>query len=650
MEPKTRRSQAKRNRRHLVALFAASTMLTNMMILPGAAFAHDPGNGNNNSRGWNNSWVHRIDDRGQGNSWDHDDHGNNGNHGNGHGQDTGPDSKTVTPIKHVVILFSENISFDHYFATYPKAANPQGQPKFTAADGSPAVNNLLSAGLLDNNPNLAQPYRLDRSEAYTCSQDHNYTDEQKAQNGGLMDKFVQATAHLGVGCKTDGSTVMGYYDGNTVTALWNYAQHFAMSDNSFGTTFGPSTPGALNLISGQTGNAHMALTFNSKKGKVKDFEVVTVTGDPDPALDDCGADQGGTVTGKETVEMANKNLNVGDLLNAKGISWGWFQGGFAPTTPATFDEKGNMVSPAVCNASHPGHPGVPNPTALNGNPNGVDIHGAVRDYNPHHAAFQYYNSTRNPHHLRPASVDEIGHDGPANHQYDLSDFYDALAARKLPAVSYLKAANYQDGHPGNSDPLSEQAFFVKVINAIEQSPEWKDTAVFIMYDDTDGWYDHAASPIVNQTAMATGTDNGEFNANDSFIPALPISASDVPASPSAISTSGVCGTASKKNGESIPRCGYGPRMPFLVISPWAKKNYVDHTITDQTSSLAFIEYNWDLGTIDGPKPPAQFKASFDRLSGSILGMFDFEGKSNTDLLILDEDTGTVVKGHGSHWD
>ena len=59
---------------------------------------------------------------------------------------------------------------------------------------------------------------------------------------------------------TDGSTVMGYYDGNTVTALWNYAQHFAMSDNSFGTTFGPSTPGAINLISGQTHGApaHLA--------------------------------------------------------------------------------------------------------------------------------------------------------------------------------------------------------------------------------------------------------------------------------------------------------------------------------------------------------------------------------------------------------
>src|SRR5262249_1616449 len=86
----------------------------------------------------------------------------------------------------------------------------------------------------------------------------DYTAEQKAVNGGLLDKFVQATSRTGTGCAKDGSTVMGYYDGNTVTALWNYAQHFAMNDNSFDTTFGPSTPGALNLISGQTGNGQLA--------------------------------------------------------------------------------------------------------------------------------------------------------------------------------------------------------------------------------------------------------------------------------------------------------------------------------------------------------------------------------------------------------
>src|SRR5215471_2686079 len=158
---------------------------------------------------------------------------------------------TATPIQHLVVIFQENVSFDHYFGTYPYATNPPGQPAFHARPGTPTVNGLLNAGLLNNNPNAANPKRLDRvlSQLVTCDQDHGYKDEQTAFDHGLMDKFVETLA--GSSC-ADKSIVMDYYDGNVVTALWNYAQHFAMSDNSFSTTFGPSTPGALNLISGQT--------------------------------------------------------------------------------------------------------------------------------------------------------------------------------------------------------------------------------------------------------------------------------------------------------------------------------------------------------------------------------------------------------------
>ena len=108
--------------------------------------------------------------------------------------------------------------------------------------------------MLTHNPNSANPFRLDRSEAITCDMNHDYTAEQKAYNGGLLDKFVEFASSTDQEC-TDPSSkkeVMGYYDGKTVTALWNYAQHYAMSDNSFNTVFGPSTPGHLNLVSGQT--------------------------------------------------------------------------------------------------------------------------------------------------------------------------------------------------------------------------------------------------------------------------------------------------------------------------------------------------------------------------------------------------------------
>jgi phospholipase C len=185
-----------------------------------------------------------------------------------HASDAAP--ATTTPIKHVVVLFDENESFDHYFGTYPKAANTDGTT-FTAKAGTPTPNNYTSnPSLLTTNANSAQPFRLSATQEYTTGASHNYTPEQGAMdwNGSkpLMDKFVQTT---GAGAPTTCSAVaaagnaqfcnpaqtMGYYDGNTVTGLWNIAQNFAMSDNSWADNFGPSTVGALNAVAGMTGGA-----------------------------------------------------------------------------------------------------------------------------------------------------------------------------------------------------------------------------------------------------------------------------------------------------------------------------------------------------------------------------------------------------------
>src|SRR5579862_2351869 len=205
------------------------------------------------------------------------------------------DHGTRTPIKHLVVIFQVNVSFDHYFGTYPVAANTDGS-KFAAAPGTPAIDGLPPAtdrsipaslqhatNLLTTNPNSSLPQRLDSSPTglpgspggqITCDQDHNYADEQQAFDGGAMDLFVQSvgtdggTHNPGGGTTSGGAlcnpaTVMDYYDGNTVTALWNYAQHYAMSDNSYGTTFGPSAPGAINLAAADTGGVDTAHEVNS---------------------------------------------------------------------------------------------------------------------------------------------------------------------------------------------------------------------------------------------------------------------------------------------------------------------------------------------------------------------------------------------------
>jgi phospholipase C len=306
-------------------------------------------------------------------------------------------AQTGTPIKHLVIIFQENVSYDHYFATYPKAINPSDQPTFVTKNDTPSANGLTPQ-LIDHNLNSAKPFRLDRSEAVTCDQNHDYKPEQEAYHGGLLDKFVEALGSADQGCNP--KQVMGYFDGNTVTALWNYAQNFAMSDNSYSTTFGPSTPGALNLISGQT---HGATPSN-----IQD-EVVngSVIGDPDGTFDDCSSGH--------TIAMSGKN--IGDLLNDKHITWGWFQGGFKPTRKnATYDGGDGK---AICGSSH------------------LNIAGQnVSDYSAHHEPFEYYKSTSNPHHLPPTSVSMVGKTDQANHQYDFSDFWNALDTDNMPAVAF----------------------------------------------------------------------------------------------------------------------------------------------------------------------------------------------------------------------
>jgi len=139
-----------------------------------------------------------------------------------------------------------------------------------------------------------------------------------------------------------------------------------------------------------------------------------------------------------------------------------------------------------------------------------------------------------------------------------------------------------------------------------KSPYWDHIAIVICYDDSDGWYDHAMPPVVNDSQTkydvftAAPGQSGESGAN----PPL---------------------------GGYQGRFGYGPRLPLLVISPYARQNFVDHSVTDQTSVLRFIEDNWNLGRIGN--------FSFDALAGSLVNMFDFDARHRAHRLILNPTTG-----------
>ncbi|MGI8902561.1 MAG: phospholipase C [Solirubrobacteraceae bacterium] len=526
----------------------------------------------------------------------------------------------ATPIQHVVVIFQENASFDHVFGTYPHAINPPGEPTFTPAAGTPAVNGL-SGSLLSANPNLANPFRLDRSQPLVCDQNHEYSAEQQAFDNGRMDKFVQATNTPT--CSTPGATknpnlVMGYYDGNTVTGLWNLAQRFSISDAFHGTTFGPSTPGALNLVAGQN---HGSTPTDGAYSTGEPYAANgTIVNDADPTGDDCssGATVSLTSPGAGSVPYTlpaavgpgasgKADKTIGDLLSAKGLSWGWFQGGFAPTSV-------NSAGVASCGSFHYDEAG-----------------NKVTDYSAHHDPFQYFPQWLNPHHVSPASPQQIGYDDPSstpvgmrvNHQYDLSAFQTALQDHNLPAVSFLKAPRFQDAHPGNSNTQDEQTFLADTIDGLEASPEWAHTAIVVTYDDSDGWYDHVYLPPVNSSHDSSPAQTGSPFAVDN------------------LNGPGNCGGSAPSLGGYSDRCGFGPRLPMLSISPYAKSNFVDHTTNDFASILRFIEENWSLGQLgDG---------SFDAVgsSGDLTTMFDFSASGgHTPPLFLDDLTGLVTPGPG----
>jgi phospholipase C len=470
---------------------------------------------------------------------------------------------TTTPIKYLVVIVPENQSFDHYFGTYPKAENLPGEVRFQAKPGTPKVNGLTRQ-LREHNPNLVNPYRLPPKRKLPCDPDHFMPEQEAAINRGQMDRFVQESGDT---CNPNARKwVMSYFDGNTVTAQWNYAQRFAMSDAFHADVLGPSTPGHLDLIAGQTHGAHPANL--QQPGSQYSIRGTTVD-DPDPAGDDC--------SGSPQLSMSGRN--VGDLLNAKRVSWGYFQGGFAPT-----ERKGGR---AICGKEH------------------RNVAGITADYVPHHEPFQYYEQTANPHHRRPTGPRMIGSTDRANHQYDLSDFWKAAKKGHQPAVSYFKPPAWADAHAGYSNPLAEQRWLVKKMNRLQHLDTWRKTAILIVYDDSGGWYDHVKPPLRSESRLP-GFDS--------------------------LTGPGQCGDPA--SGAYQGRCGLGMRIPFTVVSRYARSNYVDDRTLQQSSVLRFIEDNWKLGRLGNQ--------SFDAQAGSIEPMFNWN--RDTHKLFLHPHDGTPKGG------
>jgi phospholipase C len=448
----------------------------------------------------------------------------------------GDDQGTHSPIKHTIILYQENISFDHYFGTYGHGTN-----------GIPAGATLTHT----NGTSTWGPYSPTRlsgqTQGATCDVDHGYSDMVKMADHGAMDQYLQFGNDKTEPNPSTPTTCPQFETvtppGQNLTALanayyvgtagdptaplqdyWRLASQYTIADNFFQGVYGPSTPGAEWLVAATNNTVH----------------------DPNPNGDVCNDYPAG---------IAQKDIpNLGQEASAAGVSWAWFQGGFGSCAGSTSS-----------------------------------------GYSPHHDPFQYFTSTADLDHSH-AFDPKLDYPQANLHQRDLSVLDAALAGQPLsgqaevptlPAISWVKAPESGDGHPGYSGPNQDNAFLADLVARLQASPYWKDTALFVAFDETGGWWDHVSPPDLG----------GHF-------------ATWVNGSPNL----GGCQYA----GDGLPcgEAGLGPRMPALVISPFARAGYVDHDQLDTSSLVRWVEWNHRL-------PALGVWGNRDRNAGNLVNAFTF---------------------------
>jgi len=501
-------------------------------------------------------------------------------------------------VKYVFVIFQENRSFDHYFGTYPGAnglfatyagAGADAQPANTLPNFTQKIRNadgtygtvtpfLLPRTVTDVNGNTVQIYPED-----TPSVDHSHTgmvnsmhfaaDKKTAQNDAYaLDEeglgydasgnVISTSTHQAptkppsLAQKQTGEVVVGHLDCDTIPFLWQYADRFTVFDNFHQTTIGPSTPNAIAMIAGQSGETEWALHPNLGANG-----TVPIVGDPGPfpgsnkdtsavkpvyGTDENPASPNGNLTfatlplsfmgGKIGQIIAQDENPAADLLDVQhdiwtvaskdpNVQWGWYQQGFGPEP---FD--GTTTSDGV---SHP--------------PQG--------SYIVHHNGPQYFGYLGD-------NKTEL------QNLHALGNFYTDVAAQKLPAqggVFYVRGGYYNndglqtldanptvrktfpgnDDHPGYSDAQISEAMVADTVNAIANSPYWSQSAIVITYDETDGLYDHA--PLNIRSWDQSG----------------------------------------------YPLTG-GPRIPAIVISPFSAVHTVSHVYSEHSSVIKLIDELYSL--------------------------------------------------------
>ncbi len=474
-------------------------------------------------------------------------------------------------VKYVFVLFQENRSFDFHFGTFPGAVGLYSQPpQATPGFYQPFVDT-------DGNVKTITPFKIPKTitnnvgntvplyPADTASVDHSHTgidrkldfaangvarnDQYSLDEEGVTVVNGKPSKKPSLEREQFGELVMSHIDCDTIPFLWNYADRFVLYDNFFDTVIGPSTPNAIAMIAGQSGETQWVKYPQLGSNITTTNQALPIVSDPDPywgsSLDVFSNPQqpepGRTSNPAPNLTFATLPLSfmgmdiqtttqadynpAFDLVdvqndiqkiatdNVSPVHWGWYQQGYD-------HEPTDGQGPATNN-----------------------------DYIAHHNGPQYFGYIAN----NPEAT---------KHLHGLGDFFADVKARRLPAgggVFYVRGGynnldglspvdpnpklatvyNGNDDHPGYSDAQISEALLADEMNAIASSPYWKESAIFITYDETDGLYDHT-SPVIRSY-------DPEKNPLDQ-----------------------------------------GPRIPTLLISPYASVHTISHERSEHSSIIKFI--------------------------------------------------------------
>ena len=475
-------------------------------------------------------------------------------------------------VKYVFVLYQENRSFDSYFGTYPGADGIYSQPPSQTPGFYQPITNT------DGTVSTIQPFRLGPAQyaADTDDIDHSHalTDAKMHVVNGVpgMDRFAQVEeakylAQVKTGkatlleAKQFGELAMAHEDCDTIPLLWNYAHRFTLYDHIFEQMTGPSTPGNLSIIAAQSGQTQWVLHPNQAyKGNGNAGAGVPVLNDNDPFWGSPKDKTRHPAPVNPTEFTGPITSQYGVQINQTYATLPLSFGGKDARRIAAYDafslsDLGD-VHQDIADLATLGQAAVPwgwyqegytrEPTDPNQGP--TDASGTHASYITHHNGPQYFGYVMN----NPVE---------RAHLHGLQDAFTAVSRRTLAGGVYYVKGGYQnimgmkpadpnakvqknfvgdDDHPGYSDAQISEAMVASFINRLAASPYWSQSAVILTWDDAEGDYDHVRPPV------------RDFGPDGSVI-------TD------------------------------GPRVPFILISPYSRTGYISHEPGDHASVVKFVD-------------------------------------------------------------